>query len=389
MPIDLSTATPLSNASIQYTYPEMDIRNIQVLSNTNTSRKFFFRNGMSSSSFAFTDSENSIFKSGIASEGTISVGIHDKNAYELTIKHISSSGSDFFFVVFPIVSGDKPSFIDEIVEAKLPNNKDINTINMDVTNKSLNTMITKSDIYKYDNDTGKTVFVFKDPIKTDNDLKSIQNPHGYWTDGSKTGGYTIQKIPLSDNEKITEEIVCDSTGETVEEQKADDSILIREASKIGYLSLFFIFFAGWIAYFYGASFIKDNLMNPANWKTWKGFLPIVINIILIIIVFGSVYGSNKKLSMYTSPEAILIFISLIWPLDVVFRSIMYLLLNLINGFSQFNNDLIAGGSYINFICSYLNNDLPPYGPIKNTFATYSLYALFIIWLISVFAIMTK
>jgi len=63
MSINLTTASPLANASIQYTYPEMDIRGIQTF---NTSaKKFFFRNGLSSSSFSFTDSGNSIYKAGL------------------------------------------------------------------------------------------------------------------------------------------------------------------------------------------------------------------------------------------------------------------------------------------------------------------------------------
>jgi hypothetical protein len=382
MSIDLTPATPSSNTSIQYTYPEMDIRSIQTISSV---KKFFFRNGMSSSSFAFTDSENSVFKSGIASEGTISVGIHKDNAYELTIKHISSTGSDYFFVVFPISSDGDESFIDEIVKAD--DNSDINVINMDVANVSLNTMITGGDIYKYDcvstnSNNGKTVFVFSKPIKTTSDLAAIKNPHNYWNDGKN-----FKKILSSDNEKITEEIVCDSTGDAVEEQKKDDSVLIREASKIGYVSLFFILLAGWIAYFYGIPFINNNLMHPDNWKTRNGFLPIIINIVLIIIVFGSVYGSNKKLSMYTKPEAILMFIALIWPLDVVFRSVLYGLLWVINNIYEFNAYLKLPNGFFIFIFGYLNNDVGT--EAKNQFATYSLYALFAIWIMTIFAIMIK
>lgn len=386
MSIDLTQATPSSNTSIQYTYPEMDIRSIQTIATS--ARKFFFRNGLTSSAFMLTDSENSIFKSGIASEGTISVGIHTGNDYELTIKHISSTGSDYFFVVSPLSSGGESSFIDEIVEA--PDNTDINVINMDVTNVALNTMIGGGDIYKYDIDTdnnnkGKTVFVFSTPIKTTSDLTTIKNPHNYWNSGEN-----FKKILSSDNEKITEEIVCDSTGDStgdsVEEQKADDSVLIREASKIGYLSLFFILFAGWVAFFYGIPFIKDNLMS-SNWLSIAGLSPIIIGLAVIGLVLGFVYSYNKKLSMYTKPEALLLFLALIWPIDFVFRSVLYLLLNLINSISEFNAFFKLPNGFLNFIFGYLNNDVGT--EAKNQFATYSLYALFAIWIASIFAIMTK
>lgn len=374
MSIDLTQATPSSNISIQYTYPDMDIRSIQTIAQT--TRKFFFRNGLTSSAFMLTDSENSIFKSGIASEGTISVGIHKGNAYELTIKHISSSGSDYFFVVFPISSGGESSFIDEIVKA--PDNSDINVINMDVTNVSLNTMIGGGDIYKYDcvstnNNNGKTVFVFSTPIKTTSDLATIKNPHNYWNDGN-----IFKKISSSDNEKITEEVVCDSTGDSVEEPKADDSVLIREASKIGYLSLFFILFAGWVAFFYGIPFINENLMT-SNWLSIAGLSPIIIGLVVIGLVFGFVYSYNKKLSMYTKPEALLLFIALIWPIDFAFRSILYAIFRIVGWVSAEN--------YRNFAFGYLNSDIGSEN--KNTFTTYSLYVVFILWIASIFAIMTK
>jgi hypothetical protein len=144
MSIDLNPTTTLENASIQYTYPEMDIRSIVKINNIIT---FKFRNGLSSSSFSFTDIDSSTFISGITMEGTISTGKHTFDStststsypLELTIKHIKSSDGSPFYVVFPIASGGKTSFINSISDSK---NTDINIINMsDADNKSLNSMI--------------------------------------------------------------------------------------------------------------------------------------------------------------------------------------------------------------------------------------------------------
>jgi hypothetical protein len=74
MSIALTGTTSLDNASIQYTYPEMDIRGIVKATGI---IKFKFRNGLSSSSFSFTDVDASTFISGITMEGTISTGKHN------------------------------------------------------------------------------------------------------------------------------------------------------------------------------------------------------------------------------------------------------------------------------------------------------------------------
>jgi len=96
-----------------------------------------------------------------------------------------------------------------------------------------------------------------------------------------------------------------------------------------------------------------------------------------------VYSSNKKLSMYKSPEAILIFISLLWPIDFVFRSVVYLILICINSISNFDSDL----NFADFIVGYLNGDNNT--TKANKFAKYALSALFMVWIIAIFAIVSK
>jgi hypothetical protein len=372
MSIDLTTTTPLEYASIQYTYPEMDIKNIYIIDTS--AKKFFFRNGLSQSSFSFTDSLNSIFKSGIATEGIISNGIHkindNANLHELTIKHLTTGG-DYFYVVFPLTTGGDSSIIDEIIE----NTSDISISNIKTTivNKSLNSMINSSKVYYYKNNNNRLVFVFDTPIKTANDLNAIKNTHSEWTTiKTDTTQYVIDP-DLS--EQVSEDIVCDSTGEP--EQIIDNPILKREVSKIGYTTLVFILLAVWIGFFYSFPFIQQNITNQT--PTFFGWVIILIAVLAPIITFGITYGTNKKLNMYTTPEAILVFLVLLWPIDLVFRSIIYLILNLL--YSDLNID------WKHFIIGYLTNDIN--SNISNKSATYALSALLLIWVIAVFIIVTK
>ena len=385
MSIALTGTIPLDNASIQYTYPEMDIRGI--VKPNNNIITFKFRNGLSSSSFSFTDIDASTFISGITMEGTISTGKHifDLTPYplELTIKHIKSSDGLPFYVVFPIESGGKTSFINSISDST---DTDINVINMsNADNKSLNSMIGdeySSTFYKYINNNDVLVFVFKTPItmSMNNDKKpKVTSAHSLWS-GAKTPIYMASNDVVGG--KVSEEIVCDYSGDTV--QTINNEPLNRGVAKIGWTTLVFILLAVWIGYFYSIDFIKTNLINTTNWFTFYGLLPIFICIIVVAAVFVGVYVSNKKLSMYTSPEAILIFVSLLWPIDVVFRSVVYLILIGINSISSFDSDL---NNYKDFIIGYLNGDSTTTN--ANKFAKYAISALFMVWIIAIFAIVSK
>ena len=386
MSITLSETIPLENASIQYTYPEMDIRGIVKTNNIIT---FKFRNGLSSSSFSFTDIDASTFISGITMEGTISTGKHtfDSNTtypLELTIKHIKSSDGLPFYVVFPIASRGKTSFINSISDST---NTDINIINMsDADNKSLNSMIGdeySSTFYKYINNNDVLVFVFKTPItmSMNNDkIPNVTSAHSLWS-GVKGQIYLASDDVVGG--KVSEEIVCDYSGDTV--QTINNEPLNRGAAKIGWTTLVFILIAVWIGYFYSIDFINKNLLNFSLY----GLLPIIINIIVVVAVFAGVYGSNKKLSMYTSPEAILIFISLLWPIDFVFRSVVYLILIGINSISSFDSDLNNSDNYTDFIVGYLNGENASPNSKRNKFAKYALSALFMVWIIAIFAIVSK
>jgi hypothetical protein len=387
MSITLSGTIPLENASIQYTYPEMDIRGIVKTNNIIT---FKFRNGLSSSSFSFTDIDASTFISGITMEGTISTGKHtfDSNTtypLELTIKHIKSSDGLPFYVVFPIASGGKTSFINSISDST---DTDINVINMsDADNKSLNSMIGdeySSTFYKYINNNDVLVFVFKKPITmsmNNNKIPNVTSAHSLWS-GVKLSSNIQTPIYMASNDvvggKVSEEIVCDYSGDTV--QTINNEPLNRGAAKIGWTTFVFILLAVWIGYFYSIDFINKNLIN----FNLYGLLPIIINIIVVVAVFAGVYGSNKKLSMYTSPEAILIFVSLLWPIDFVFRSVVYLILIGINSISSFDSDL---NNYKQFIGGYLNGDATTTN--ANKFAKYAISALFMVWIIAIFAIVSK
>jgi hypothetical protein len=327
-------------------------------------------------------------------EGTISTGKHifDSTPYplELTIKHIKSSDGLPFYVVFPIASGGKTSFINSISDST---DTDINVINMsDADNKSLNSMIGdeySSTFYKYINNNDVFVFVFKTPItmSMNNDkIPNVTSAHSLWS-GVKLSNNIQTPIYLTESGdiaggKVSEEIVCDYSGDTV--QTINNEPLNRGAAKIGWTTLVFLLLAVWIGYFYSISFIKTNLTTTDNWFTLYGLLPIIINIIVVIAVFAGVYGSNKKLSMYTSPEAILIFISLLWPIDFVFRSVVYLILIGINSISSFDSDL---NNYKQFIVGYLNGDATTTN--ANKFAKYAISALFMVWIIAIFAIVSK
>ncbi len=278
MSIDLNLTTPLQNASIQYTYPEMDIRSI-VKGNTIS---FKFRNGLSSSSFSFTDTDNSIFKSGVASEGTISTSVHNIGSYELTVKHITSTQNDFFYVVFPIESGDKTSFINSIANSS---STEINIINMsDADNKSLNSMIVNSgSVYKYTNSDEKLVFVFNTPITTSliNMGDAVTSGHSLWN--LTTQPVLINLISQGDNEKVSEEIVCEYSGDSIEEPSINNKTLSTTFSKIGSISIFFAVFALYTAFFY-------TIWDPELYRKEVSHYLLILILIAFIILFIPIYA---------------------------------------------------------------------------------------------------
>lgn len=252
----------------------------------------------------------------------------------------------------------------------------------DAENKSLNSMITDSgSVYKYTNNNGKTVFVFGTPIKTvTNNITNVTSSHSLW-DITTQPNDGIESIGQGDNEKVSEEIVCDYSGDT--EQTINNEPLNRGASKIGWTTFIFILFAFWIGYFYSIPFIKTNIIDSITNYGWG---MIGLNALLIIIVFASVYGSDSKLSMYTTPTAILLFITLLWPIEFVFRICAYIVLYMFNSISNFD-DLFNNFDPLPFVKGYLNSDIAIAN--ANSFAKYALYMLFSVWLITIFAIVSK
>jgi hypothetical protein len=302
---------------------------------------------------------------------------------ELTIKHIKSSDGSHFYVVFPIKSGGKTSFINSISDST---DYDINVINMnDADNKSLNSMIGdeySSTFYKYINNYDDLVFVFNKPITMsmiDDTIPKVSNTHSLWI-SAKTPIYLTNSDDIAGG-KVSEEIVCDYSGDTV--QTINNEPLNRGAAKIGWTTLVFILLAVWIGYFYSIPFIKDNIIDTI---TTYGRIMIVLNALLIIIVFASVYGSDSKLSMFTTPTAILLFITLLWPIEFVFRICAYFVLYMFNSISKFDN-VFDGFNPIPFVKGYLNSDTTTAN--ENSFAKYALYILFSVWLIAIFAIVSK
>ena len=96
--------------------------------------------------------------------------------------------------------------------------------------------------------------------------------------------------------------------------------------------------------------------------------------------------------MYQNPYAILFFLVLLWPIDFVFRTCVYFILTFFNSIIVFNSDFTSINLLV-FAKGYLNSDAiaNPADPaaIANTSAKYSLFVLLIVWLIAIFAIVTK
>ena len=260
---------------------------------------------------------------------------------------------------------------------------------MNVENKSLNTMITASKVYKYTNNNEKLVFVFEKPIKT-NSLGAIKDSHSEWSGVSKSDS-TINMIDLGSSEKVTEEIVCDSTGDT--EPTINNEPLNRGAAKIGWTTLVFILLAVWIGYFYSIPFINTNIAAPTGVNKFGLFIIAFAVVFIPIIIILISFNSNIKwgrLSTYRNPYAILLFLLLLWPIDFIFRTCAYGILSLLNTVINFDNDLSIIGVF-DFVKGYLNssNIIDPYAANANTSAKYALYVLFAVWLVAIFAIVSK
>jgi hypothetical protein len=382
--IDYSSATRLDNASVEYSYPEMNIKNIS--KDTDKISTFYFQNSSAKSFFNFIDATNNKYISGIASQGIISKGIHTDNngtlnEYELTVKHIyPTSESDFFYVVFPLTGGGEFSIVDLIQASNLNIFTGVNRNEIDVfdeankiyKNISLNLIISStygtngSDVFQYINNNNKFVFVYNTPIKIYfSEVSSPDKKHTLWN--SVNG--SVNKITSTENLQINEEIECDYSGDLETPVAIDNKPLSAKFSKVGYVSIIFFILGMWIASF--NKFVIPYLN-----------IAIGVNVFLIILLFGLVYGYNKKLSMYSTPEAILVFLVLIWPIDVVFRSILFGFFKLIN--------LTEAGNYTNFVFGFLNNDTNDVDNVKkNKYAMYSIGVMLVIWAMTTVSIMAS
>jgi hypothetical protein len=384
--IYFSSAKTLDNASVEYSYPEMNIKNISKDTTipiadayANNIVKFYFQNSSSKSFFNFIDSSNNKYISGIASQGIISKGIHNDSdgslyEYELTVKHIyPTSDSEFFYVVFPLKEGGDTSIIDLI--QTVGDNQNINVFdeaNKIYKNISLNLTISStygtngSDVFQYVNNNSKNVFVYNTPIQINITPELFPNiQHNLWSSAQEN----VNKITSTENLQINEEIECDYSGDFVSPVAIDNKPLSTKFSKVGYVSIIFFILGMWIASF-------NKFIDPY----FK--IAIGVNAFLIILLFGLVYGYNKKLSMYSTPEAILVFLVLIWPIDVIFRSILFWVFKLIN--------LTDAVNYPNFVFGFLNNEINDDNKVKqNKYATYSIGVMLVIWAMTAVSIMVS
>jgi hypothetical protein len=81
---------------------------------------------------------------------------------------------------------------------------------------------------------------------------------------------------------------------------------------------------------------------------------------------------------------------LLWPIDFIFRTFAYFILSLLNTVINFDNDL-STIEWLDFAKGYLNstNIIDYRAANANTSAKYALYVLFAVWLIAIFAIVSK
>jgi hypothetical protein len=97
-----------------------------------------------------------------------------------------------------------------------------------------------------------------------------------------------------------------------------------------------------------------------------------------------------RLNTYQKPYAIVFFLLLLWPIDFIFRTFAYFILSLLNTVINFDNDL-STIEWLDFAKGYLNstNIIDYRAANANTSAKYALYVLFAVWLIAIFAIVSK
>ena len=377
MPIDL-TGPQLQNASIQYTYPDMNIKNMTKDTTTNIS-KFYFQTSMNASTFTFIDSSSNSYISGTPTQGIISKGVHTGNEYELTIKHISPTGSDYFYVVFPLIAGNQWTIIEDINKKASSQPTNINIYAdeyVSVSNKGLNDIIKSnyskgSDIYKYTvSSTSKNVFVFKQPLKV-NISNGPKETHGLWT----TSG-TMNLITPDNNTQVLEEIVCDSSGDKIEEPSINNEVLNKRFSRLGSITIFFAVLALYTAFFYGA------YDNNSNIHVSIKILLALVAIALPIVGF-SVKLIRKKINflninVYRLSSFYALFFIPLW--DIVYKLMALVIYVLIN-FKMPDNILGYLSSFINSEETGLEN--------KKSYNMFLLGLMLIIWALFVCVILVK
>lgn len=378
------TGIKLENASIQYTYPEMNIKNITKDSNGNSS--FYFQSSIATSTFTFIDSSSNSYISGTPAQGIISTGIHtidgNINAYELTIKNISLTNNLVFYVVFPLIfdSGSSWTIIEEI------NNKASSSpTSIDIyadeykgkINKGLNDIIKSnfiygSDIYKYTNNNDKYVFVFKTPLKVN--ISSSMKPHDIW----KTDTGNINLITPDNNTQVLEEIECDYSGDTIKEPEINNKNLSKTFSRVGSITIFFTVFALYTAFFY--KYLPE--INAENTPTKYGlfflymifFAGITSLAFTLPISYNNINFLNidvfKPASFYA-----LLFIPL-W--DFAYKLMMLLV---------YSSIYEIPSSIYNFIFSYFKSDI-----VDSDLKKYNMFLLgllLIIWVLFVCVLLVK
>jgi hypothetical protein len=373
MSIDLTTASPLENASIQYTYPEMNIKNITKESGNVV--KFYFQSSIAASTFTFMDSSANSYISGTPAQGTISKGIHSGNTYELTIKHISPTGNNVFYVVFPLINGGQSSIIDKINE-NATSNIDIYTDETvgikglnDIIKASFTDTATSNKIYKYTG-SSKDVFVFEKPLKV-NISNEITQEHGLWT--TATG--TIKYITTDSSVQVLEEIECDYSGDSIEEPSINNKDLSTTLSRVGSISIFFAVFAFYTAYFYTYIDINNN-NNLINFA----YLVVVIGILCLAFLFPNIYKNINflNINIYKLESFYALLFIPLW--EFAYRLIALFIYPGIYNVANFNLEFIS-----KFITSSLKNN----EQIVKDYNQFLLGILLLIWVIFVCVILVK
>lgn len=389
MSIDL-TGTKLQNASIQYTYPDMNIKNMT--KDTNNVSKFYFQTSVTNSTFTFidSDSDSNSYISGTPAQGIISKGIHTGNEYELTVKHISPTGSDYFYVVFPLVSGVKWTIIEDINKkaSSSPSNIDIYADEyVGVSNKGLNDIIQASynggsDIYKYTatvtgTDT-KNIFVFKKPLKV-NISNGPNETHGLWSTSND-----MNLITPENNTQILEEIECDYSGDKIVEPSINNRVLNKRFSRIMIISFFMIVLAIWIAYF-------KNIFGINYFALIISFLMIVAA--AVTFYFKDFRKNNKKWysflkllnplnASFNDPWSFFYIILLLPIFNILYRSIML-------GFYQFIKPSDENIDISSFLFGYYNFNEDEESAKMRQYNRFALNGILIGWIIYVCIIFIK